>query len=77
MLSILARGCPSWTPVKGWQDLGGCWTPPPAASWWTPRHITAAVILAILLAVALGVLILVVRDKITFRRDMRRTWRPS
>lgn len=77
MLGILARGCPSWTPVRGWQDLGGCWSPPLAVSWWTPRHTTAAVLAALLVAVALGVLIAVVHDKIVFRRDMRRTWRPS
>jgi hypothetical protein len=35
MLHIIARGCPSWTPVKGWQDLGGCWSPPAPPSYWS------------------------------------------
>jgi hypothetical protein len=46
MIDVLARGCPSWTPVKGWQDLGGCWTPGPAPSWSTPLHIALAALIA-------------------------------
>jgi hypothetical protein len=56
MLHVLARGCPSWKPVPGWQDLGGCWSPPDPPSWWTPPHITltagiAVAALAVLAAV--------------------------
>ncbi len=55
-----ARGCPSWVPVKGWQDHPGpggmiCWTPPP--SWWTPLHIAGIALLAV---AAAGLLFLTV-----------------
>lgn len=69
MISILARSCPSWTPVKGWQDLGGCWSPPPAAPWWTPHIALAAV--ALCAAIALGVALAFVRDRLIIRRFLR------
>ena len=78
MLHVIARGCLSTTPVRGWHEVYGCWYPPgwrsawqsPAGSpsWWTPFHLAALGGLVLCLGLAMGAAIAIVRD---LRRNRR------